>query len=66
MTIILSCGHKVEDFDDEIHGAVADYARDNTRAISYMALCKQCYDEYEKDGMILHDEGEENKWLYGK
>lgn len=66
MTIILTCGHKIEDFDDEIQCAVAGYSRSFGRAVFYKSLCKQCYDEYEKDGMILHDEGEENKWLGGK
>lgn len=66
MTIIASCGHKIQDFDDEIHCSVAGYAKDCSRAVFYMVVCKQCHDEYKKDGMILYDEGEENKWLGGK
>lgn len=66
MTIIASCGHEVEHLSHLWNYSVAGYSRDCSRAVHYMALCKQCYDEYEKDGMILHDEGEENKWLGGK
>lgn len=64
--IIASCGHEVESPYHTWDRSVAGYSKDNSRAVHYMALCKQCYDEYEKEGLILHDEGEENKWLGGK
>lgn len=63
MTIIASCGHEVEHLSHLWNYSVGDYDRDGSRAVSYMSLCKECYDEHEKDGLILHDEGEENKWL---
>lgn len=66
MTIIASCGHEVESPYHTWDRAVAGYNRDGNRAVLYMSLCKPCYDKYEQDGMILHDEGEENKWLGGK
>lgn len=41
-------------------------SRENNRALEYTSLCKECYDWHEHEGLVLHDEGEENKWINGK
>jgi len=42
---------------------IGDYDEHNQRCVYYVTVCEDCYDNYEKDGIVLHDEGEENKWL---
>ena len=64
--LIASCGHKVEDTSDLLHCTVAGYTREGDRALEYTSLCKECYDWHRHEGLILHDEGEENKWSNGK
>jgi len=61
-----SCGHEVEHISDLWKCTIGDYDEHNQRCIYYGTACKECYDKYEKDGIILHDEGEENKWMDGK
>jgi hypothetical protein len=45
---------------------IGDYSEHNQRCLYYVTVCKECYDEYEKDGMVLHDAGEEIKWMAGE
>ena len=66
MTIIASCGHEVEDISHLWDCTVAAYTREGKRALEYTSLCKECYDWREREGSVLHDEGEENKWMNGK
>ena len=71
MTITLCCSHQVDDFDDEVCLSLKDQAIDYyeekfVRAISYGGYCKKCADEYEKLGIVLHNEQEEQDWLSGK
>lgn len=66
MTMIASCGHKVQSPHYPFNRAIADYDELGNRAVYYMSLCPECFTKYQKDGIILHDEGEENKWLGGK
>ena len=63
--IIASCGHKVEDISDLRDCTVAAYTREGNRALEYTSLCKECYDWHQSEGSVLHDEGEENKWVNG-
>lgn len=64
--IIATCGHEVEHISHLWYCTIAEYNRKNERCLSYVCYCKKCYDEAEEDGMVLFDEGEENKWLGGK
>lgn len=64
--IIASCGHKVEDISHLRDCTVAAYTREGKRALEYTSLCKECYDWRQSEGLVLHDEGEENKWVNGK
>jgi hypothetical protein len=58
-----SCGHTVEDMSQLMDCSIGDYDEYNQRCVYYVTVCKDCHDKYEKDGIILYDEGEENKWL---
>ena len=61
-----SCGHTVEHISHLWYCTLGEYNRKNERSLAYVAYCKQCYDQAIKDGIVLFDEGEENKWLGGK
>lgn len=64
--IVASCGHEVEHISHLCECIIGDYDEENQRCVYYTSVCKDCYDKYEKGGMVLHDEGEENKWLGGR
>jgi hypothetical protein len=63
--IIATCGHSVDDIDDLVNCSLTDYTHEGDRAIAYVLYCKMCYTKAHKDGYVLYDEGEENKWLKG-
>jgi len=58
-----TCGHEVENIDDLKTVALAEYSRLNQRCVSYSSVCESCYKKAELEGIILYDQGEENKWL---
>ena len=65
--IIATCGHTLtEDEDQGINCSLMGYTRENTRCIEYVTYCTGCYLRAVKDGSVLFDESEENKWLGGK
>jgi len=63
MTIIASCSHKVEDFDDLYNVAVKEYASDWSNAVTYKSVCLECKDWYSKQNLLLKNEEEELEWL---
>ena len=65
MTIIATCGHDVEHISHLWDCTLAEYDRKNKRCLSYVSYCKECYDQAVLDGIVLFDQGEENKWLGG-
>ena len=71
MSIILCCGHALEDFTDGVPLKTKDYYIDYDsesikRAFSFGVYCKTCAAQYEGWGLILHNEQEETDWLFGK
>lgn len=65
--IIATCGHTLtEDEDQGINCSLMGYTREDNRCIKYVTYCTKCYLRAVKDGSVLFDEGEENKWLGGK
>jgi hypothetical protein len=58
-----SCGHSVQHLSHLWSCSVRDYTRDNNRCVYYVSVCKACYDQYEKDNIILYTETDENNWL---
>ena len=63
MTIIASCGHKVDDFDDLHHIAIKEYSRECTPAVSHLSVCEECLNTVYKD-VILNSRDEEMEWLF--
>ena len=63
-TIYGTCGHELSIERDAVSGvAVKGYMREGDRCIDFRSLCADCEADYEKDGMVLHNKEEENKWL---
>jgi hypothetical protein len=70
MTTRLCCGHILGDLEDEICLKLKDYYTDYDkaefcRAVSFGCYCKECAAQYEKWGLVLHNEQEEDDWLSG-
>ena len=63
--ITTTCGHTVEHITDLWECALAEYNREHKRCIAYVSYCKECYDNAHKQGIILYNQGEENKWING-
>ena len=63
MTIIATCGHKVDDYDDLNHIAIKEYSRECTPAVSHLSVCKDCLNTVYKD-VILNSRDEEMQWLF--
>ena len=63
MTIRATCGHEVEHISHLWDYSVKEYTAEGNHAISYRALCKDCFDYLAQEGQILHNEDEENEWL---
>lgn len=69
MSIIGSCGHQVESFE-ELH-QISTKAWDITeegwvKAIHYSSVCQSCKEDYEKEGYVLKTTEEEYAWLRGE
>lgn len=64
MRIILSCGHKVDSFEDEYTVAVKEWTREDTRAIAYKSVCGKCRREYRQNNQILDTMADEQEWLH--
>lgn len=63
MTIIATCGHKVDDYDDLHHIAIKEYSRECTPAVSHLSVCEDCLNTVYK-GVILNSRDEEMEWLF--
>jgi hypothetical protein len=66
MSIILSCGHREDDFDN--HHSIMTKEWDITedgwvKAVGYKVVCLSCYNEYAKRGDLLMDEAAAMKWI---
>jgi len=63
MSIILSCGHREDDFDKHYDVMVQEYTRENTRAIAYKTVCAECKQQYKDWGILFEDQAEALLWL---
>jgi hypothetical protein len=63
MTVILSCGHREDDFDRHYNVMTKEWTRENTKAVAYKCVCFHCLMEYEKDKTILNTDDEALQWL---
>jgi len=63
MTIHLSCGHQVESMEDSHDASLADYDELGEACVVYAWICRDCKEQAHREGRLLYDQGEENKWL---
>lgn len=63
MSIILSCGHREDDFDKHHSIIVRSCARDFSLAIGYMTVCADCKQYYADNGLLFETESDAMKWL---
>jgi hypothetical protein len=63
MPIILSCGHREDDFDQHYPIMTKEWTRENTKAIGFKTVCLSCYVSYEKEDNLLRTDEESLNWL---
>jgi len=63
MSVILSCGHREDDFDKHYSIMTKDWSRENTKAVGYKSVCLSCYKSYESAGELLYNDNEALSWL---
>ena len=63
MSIILSCGHREDDFDKHYNVMTKDWSRENTKAVGYRTVCLSCYKSYESEGLLLYSDEEAVEWI---
>ena len=64
--VILSCGHREDDFDKHHSIATKDWTIGEDgwqKSICYQTVCETCYKEHQVEGSILESEAEEIQWL---
>jgi hypothetical protein len=65
MSVILSCGHREDDFDKHYSIMTKDWSRENTKAVGYRTVCAVCYKMYEAEGLLLYTDDEAMEWIKG-
>jgi hypothetical protein len=63
VTVILSCGHREDDFDRHFNVMTKEWSRENTKAVAYKCVCLHCLLDYEKEKIILNTDDEALQWL---
>jgi len=63
MSIYWSCGCKAKEGEDGYEVSIKEYTRENTKAVAYKVVCKDCYEYYDKTGILLKSEEEEMIYL---
>lgn len=63
--IILSCGHREDNFDRHYNIMSKEWTRENKRAVGYKTVCLHCFKMYEKENLMLHSDEEADRWLSG-
>lgn len=64
MSVILSCGHREDDFDKHYSIMTKDWSRENTKAVGYRTVCHACYKLYETADQLLYTDEEAMEWLH--
>jgi hypothetical protein len=64
MSVILSCGHREDDFDKHYNIMTKEWSRENTKAVGYKTVCLSCFRDYEKEGLLLYNDKECMEWLH--
>lgn len=65
MSIILSCGHREDDFDKHYSIMTKEWSREHTKAVGYKSVCLSCFRDYEKSKELIYTDEEALRWLKG-
>jgi len=58
-----TCGHEVT-IEDTAEGlSIKSYDREGDACVSFVCVCAKCRQEYEREGLVLHNEAEELAWF---
>lgn len=63
MSVILSCGHREDNFDKHYSIMTKDWSRENTKAIGYKTVCLYCYEQHEMHDELLYTDAEAMEWI---
>lgn len=63
MSVILSCGHREDDFDRHYNIMMKEWTREHTRAVAYKCVCLSCFRDAEKSGELLYTDKDAMQWL---
>jgi hypothetical protein len=61
--VILSCGHREDDFDKHYSVMTKEWSRENTKAVGYKTICLSCYVAYQQEDYLLQTDDEAMHWL---
>lgn len=64
--ITCTCGHEVDNMDDTVNLALADFDEKGDRCVSYVVYCNECADDAIKEGYRLRNKEEMDAWLNPK
>jgi len=65
MSIILSCGHREDNFDRHYNIMTKEWSKDNTKAVGYSTVCLHCLEQREMHGDVLYTDEDAFNWLRG-
>ena len=59
----LTCGHWITPYEEPVMLSVKDYSRTGEKTCSFGSYCKKCAEQYEKEGLVVHNETEVKEWF---
>jgi hypothetical protein len=63
MPIILSCGHREDDYDNHYSVMTKEWSRECTKAVGYKTVCLSCYKSLALSDELLTTDDEAMEWL---
>lgn len=66
MSVILSCGHREDNFDRHYNVMTKESTIDEDgwkKAVGYRTVCLHCYEQYEMHGDVLYTDADAMDWL---
>ena len=61
--IHLTCGHRVNSFQESHHVFIQSWDREHQRTVSSEVICDNCFEIYKGIGIIFETEESALKWL---
>lgn len=64
MSVILSCGHRVDDLDEGYDVMVKSTDREFNNAVALMTVCLKCKAMYQREGLAFNTYDDAMEWLH--